>query len=184
MTSTSTPLMTADDLLNLPDDGRQHELVNGRLITMSATSSRPAMLAAEIGLEIGLFVRQHKLGRVGGADWGFRLRENPDTVRAPDFAFVRAERIPTEGVPPGFWPGAPDLAVEVISPSDRFTDVMDKVDEYLAAETRMVVVVDPESRVTRVFRPGQPPRVLAPDGVLDGDDVLPGFRLELAGVWV
>jgi Uma2 family endonuclease len=182
MASTSTPLMTADDLLNLPDDGQQHELVNGRLITMSATSSRPAMIAAEIGGEIRNFVRQHKLGRVGDADWGFRLRENPDTVRAPDYAFVRAERIPAEGVPPGFWPGAPDLAVEVISPSDRFTDVMDKVDEYLDAGTRMVIVVDPETRVTRVFRPEQPLRVLGPDGVLDGEDVLPGFRLELSGI--
>src|SRR5688500_4732589 len=122
--STTTKLMTAEDLLNLPDDGRQHELVRGQLITMSATSSRPAMIAAEIGGEIRNFVRQHNLGRVGGADWGFRLQSDPDTVRAPDYAFVRAERIPPEGMPPGFWPGAPDLALEVITPSDRFGAVM------------------------------------------------------------
>ena len=183
MASTFTPLMTPDDLLNLPDDGRQHELVNERLITTSLVSSRQAIVAAEIGGEIGLFALRHAVGYVG-VNWGFHLRKSPDTVRAPDYAFVRAGRIPAEGVPPGFWPGAPDLAVEVISPSDRFTDVMDKVDEYLASETRMVVVVDPESRITRVFRPGQPTLVLGPDGVLDGEDVLPSFRLELAGVWV
>jgi Uma2 family endonuclease len=141
------------------------------------------MVAAEIGAEIGLFASRHSLGFVG-TGWGFQLQSDPDTVRAPDWAFVRADRIPGEGVPPGFWPGPPDLAVEVISPLDRFTDVMDKVDEYIDVGTRMVVVVDPESRITRVFRPGQPTRVLGPDGVLDGEDVLPGFRLELSGVWV
>jgi Uma2 family endonuclease len=182
--STTTTLMTADDLLQMPDDGRQHELVRGRLVTMSATSSRPAIVATRIGLEVGLFVRQHHLGEVAGADWGFRLQSDPDTVRAPDFAFVRAERIPPEGVPPGFWPGAPDLALEVISPSDRFGAVMEKVDEYLDAGTRMVVVVDPEKRITRVFRPDRPMRVLGPDDELDGDDVLPGFTLPLSQVWV
>jgi Uma2 family endonuclease len=184
MVSSPTTLMTADDLLNLPDDGQQHELVKGKLVTMSATSSRPAMVAAEIGGEIRNYVREHRLGRVGGADWGFRLQSDPDTVRAPDYAFVRAERIPPEGVPPGFWPGAPDLALEVISPSDRFGAVMEKVEEYLSAGARMVIVVDPEARITRVFRPDRPTRVLGPDGTLDGEDVLPGFTLPLSQVWV
>lgn len=182
--STTTRLMTADELLQLPDDGQQHELVRGQLLTMSPTSSRPAMVATRFGLEIGVFVRQHGLGEVGGADWGFKLQSDPDTVRAPDFAFVRADRIPPEGVPPGFWPGAPDLALEVLSPTDRFADVMTKVEEYLAAGTRMVIVVDPEARVTRVFRPDHPVRVLGPDDTLAGEDVLPGFRLQLSQVWV
>ena len=184
MPETTTAVMTADDLLNLPDDGQQHELVQGRLVTMSASGTRAALLATELGGEIRTFVRQHRLGRCGGADWGFKLRSDPDTVRAPDFAFVRAERIPPEGVPDGFWPGAPDLAVEVVSPNDRFSDVMDKVEEYLEAGTRLVWVLDPDKRVTRVFRPGQPVRVLGPEAVLDGEDVLPGFRLELREIWV
>src|SRR5262245_21265833 len=100
-TGSTTTLITAEDLLNLPDDGRQHELVRGKLVTMSATSSRPAIVATRIGLEIGLFVRQNRLGEVAGADWSFLLQRDPDTVRAPDFAYVRAERIPPEGVLPG-----------------------------------------------------------------------------------
>jgi Uma2 family endonuclease len=75
-------------------------------------------VAANIGGEVRSFVKQNRLGVSGGSDWGFTLASNPDTVRAPDVGFVRAERIPAEGIPPGFWPGAPDLAGEVLSPSD------------------------------------------------------------------
>lgn len=98
-------------------------------------------------------------------------------VRAPDVGFMRAERIPAEGIPPGFWPGAPDLTGEVLSPSDRFRDMMDKVQQYLDASTRRVWVADPEERTVRIFRANG---TLA----LSGEDVLPSFRLPLSEVWV
>ena len=177
-------LMTAEEFAALPEDGRRYELVGGRLIEVSPSSSRSSILARRLGTRIDLYATEHNLGVVGDADWGMRLTDRPDSVRAPDIGFVRAERIPTEGIPAGFWPGPPDLALEVISPSDRFSDVMAKVDEYLAAGTRLVWLFDPERRTVRGFRAGGSSFQLGADGVLSGEDVLPGFELPLAGVWV
>ena len=186
MTSTpATGLMTADDLLMLPDDGRhQYELVRGRLITMAPSSSVPALVATKFSTRLCGFVEQHGLGLCGGADWGFCLECSPDTVRVPDVAFVSGERVPAGGVPRGFWPGAPDLAIEVISPSDRFGDVMEKVQEYLDAGTRLVWVVQPDARWVRIFRADGTTALVSGDGTLDGEDVVPGFSLSLRDVWV
>lgn len=178
-------LMTADELLAMPDDDQhQYELVRGRLICMSPSSSKPAIVAGNIGGEVRSFVKEHRLGICGGADWGFKITSNPDTVRAPDFSFVRAERVPPGGIPPGFWPGAPDFAVEVLSPSNSFTEIMEKVEDYLRAGTRLVWVVDPEKRKVTVLRPGRAPMLVGEDGELDGADVLPGFTLPLREIWV
>lgn len=177
-------LVSADDLLLMPDDGWRYELVRGKLIRMSPTSSQSSLVSRRIGSEVDLFVRQNRLGLCGDADWGFRLASDPDIVRAPDIAFVRAERIPPEGIPAGFWPGAPDLAIEVVSPSDRFADVLEKVQAYLDAGTRLVWVVDPAARKAIVFRSEQSPEVVEADGVLSGEEVLPGFTLRLTEVRV
>lgn len=182
--ATSTTLMTADDLLNMPDDGWHYELVRGRLIRMTAASSRPSIVTANITIDIGSYVRRHRLGIVGSAEWGFLLAQDPDTVRAPDISFVAGERIPPEGIPQGFWPGAPDLAVEVLSPSNRAGEILEKVNDYLAAGTRLVWVVDPEARMATVFRLNGPTSREGEHGALDGEDVLPGFTLSLASVWV
>ena len=180
----ATDLMTADDLLRMPDDGNQYELVKGKLVCMSASSSRPAIVAANVTISAGSFIRQNRLGACGGADWGFRLSSNPDTVRAPDFAFVRAERIPASGIPDGFWEGAPDLAVEIISPSNRFSDMMRKAIEYLEAGTRLVWIIDPEDRSATILHPDGRPIRIDEDGVLDGEDILAGFVLPLRDVLV
>lgn len=172
---TATRLFTADELLDMPDDGQQHELVRGKLVTMSAGSLFSGHIGDRVGRRIGNFVEDNDLGITCGADRGFRLFHDPDTVRASDYAFVRKERVAEIGFPRrGFWEGAPDLAVEAISPNDRFNALMGKVEEYLLAGTRLVWVLDPERRTTRIFRA---------DGVLDGEDVLPGFRLELKSIW-
>jgi Uma2 family endonuclease len=180
----STSLMTADDLLNLPDDGWHYELVRGKLNRMTAASTRPSVVTMNVALDICGHVRRHRLGMCGSAEWGFLLFTNPDTVRAPDISFVAAAKIPTEGVPSGFWPGAPDLAVEVLSPSNRAGEILDKVADYLAAGTRLVWVIDPEARTATVFRLNGPTSRVGEDGVLDGEDVLPGFALKLVEVWV
>jgi Uma2 family endonuclease len=183
-TAPSDRLMTADELLHLPDDGRFYELVRGKLIEVSPSSSESSWVSADVLTRINTFVRQHGLGRCGDSDWGFLLATNPDTVRAPDVGFVRAERIPASGVPPGYWPGAPDLAVEVLSPSNRPTDVLRKVAEYLDAGASLVWVLDPQRRRATVYHPDGTVTVLGEDGVLDGEDLLPGFTLPLAEVWV
>jgi Uma2 family endonuclease len=180
----STTLMTADDLLNMPDDGWHYELIRGKLVRMTAASYRPSVVSANVTIEMGAFVRRHRLGLVGSAESGFLLFTNPDTVRAPDISFVAAARIPPEGIPPGYWPGAPDLAVEVLSPSNRAGEILDKVADYLAAGTRLVWVIDPEARTATVFRLNGPTSRAGEHGALDGEDVLPGFTLKLADVWV
>ena len=114
-------------------------------------------LGIEIGTSLNIHVKANNLGRVFGADAGFLLARNPDTVRAPDAAFVRRERVEEVGIPSGYWPGPPDLAIEITSPNDRYTEVYEKVDEWLEAGAGMVVVVNPtESYRYRSHRRDEP----------------------------
>jgi Uma2 family endonuclease len=175
-------LLTAEDLTELPDDGCRYELVKGRLVRMPPAASASSLVAMILGWRVMSFVRQHALGSCLGADGGVRLGSNPDTVRAPDFAFFSQARLPG-GVPPSGYLGAPDLAVEVLSPTDRFGDVLVKVAEYLAAGVRLVWVIDYRSRSAFVFRPDRGYDTLTGDAQLDGEDVLPGFRLPLSVLW-
>jgi Uma2 family endonuclease len=114
---------------------------------------------------------------VYAAETGFKLASNPDHVRAPDAAFIRRERLEQLGEVEGFWPGAPDLVVEVVSPSDTFLEVQDKVFDWLDAGCRMVVVVTPRKRAVTVYRSLSDVKVLGEADVLDGADVVPGWRL-------
>jgi Uma2 family endonuclease len=173
-----TRLMTAEELFRLPDDGMRRELVRGELRTMAPTGGEHGELGIEIGASLLRPVRAQKLGRVFG-DTGFILAENPDLVRAPDVAFVGRERPGGATRVRGFIPGAPDLAVEVVSPNDLYTDVADKVAEYLEHGTRMVLVVNPRRKEVLVHRPGASPRVLTIDDAIDGEDVVPGWTLPL-----
>src|SRR5688572_2615564 len=130
MASTHT-LMTADQLAALPDDGQRHELVAGELRTMSPSGGGHGRLAARFTISLGQHVRAHHLGEVLAAETGFLLATDPDTVRAPDVAFVSSERAGPLGDVMGYWPVAPDLVVEVISPNDRYTEVKEKVATWL-----------------------------------------------------
>lgn len=177
-------LLTAEELMELEDDGYQYELDEGRLIRMPPAGPLASIVAATILTLLNEFARRHHLGVVGGADFGVRLRRGPDTVRAPDVAFYRAERLPADGIPSTYWDLAPDLAVEVLSPSDRRGKVLRKVGDFLDAGARLVWVVDPRRRTAVVYRPESDPEILGADGVLDGEDLLPGFTLPLAEVWL
>jgi Uma2 family endonuclease len=172
-------LMTADELLLLPDDGHRHELVRGELRTMSPTGWEHGDHTSVLDGSLGAYVRAHRLGRVVTGEVGFRLTIDPDTVRAPDVAFVRRERLPTADAAPGYFRGAPDLAVEVISPSDRYTDVDEKVGEWLGAGTRLVFVVNPRRRSLAVHRADGSVSILRMDDTLDGEDVVPGWSLAI-----
>lgn len=182
-TSPKPTLMTAEDVLQLPDDGNQHELSEGELIVMSPASYWSSLVAAAFLHRIREFVLSNKLGIVAGADGGMLLRRGPDTLRAPDVSFVHRDRIPPGLSRGGFIPVAPDLAVEVLSPSDRFSQVNRKIRDYFAAGTKLVWVVDPDDRVTMVYHPDRPVEIVGPDGTLKGEQILPGFTLSLAALW-
>jgi Uma2 family endonuclease len=128
-------------------------------------------------------VKANKLGVVFGAETGFKIASSPDTVRAPDIAFVRRERIPESGIPKEFWPGAPDLAVEVLSPGDRIKAVEEKVGDWLASGASAVWVVDPKRKSVTVYRSLKDTQTLLEDDELDGQTVVPGFRCRVADIF-
>ena len=168
-------LMTADELLAMPDDGIRHELVQGELIAMSPAGAEHGEVAARLHVSLGSHVRRLKLGETFIADTGFWLSRGPDTVRAPDVSFVRSERlVGTEH----FFPGAPDVAIEVTSPSDTYTEVDEKVAAYIAAGARMVIVVNPRAHTATVTTPTGTQR-LTIDDTLEGGDVVPDWSLPL-----
>ncbi|HMD33411.1 MAG TPA: Uma2 family endonuclease [Vicinamibacterales bacterium] len=176
-----TRTITADELFWMPDDGfHRYELVAGQLRTMTPAGSLHGVVGMRLAVALGAYVDQHELGVLFAADTGFKLASNPDTVRAPDVAFVRRERIPATGIPRTFWPGAPDLAVEVLSPTDERSEVNEKIADYLAAGVAYVWFVEPSSRRVTIHQRNAPPRVLGEADTLDGGDLLPGFRYPLS----
>ena len=167
--------MTAEELWSLRDDGLRHELIYGELRTMAPAGSEHGRVASNVHGSLFLHLRPHRLGRLFAAETGFLLARDPDLVRAPDVAFVRGERVEAAGQVRGYWPGPPDLAVEVVSPNDRPGDVEEKVGTWLAYGTAMVVVVYPDERRVRIHRPGRPPGDLTEADTLDGGIVVPGW---------
>jgi Uma2 family endonuclease len=179
--STIEKITTAPQLLDAPDLGRC-ELVRGELIMMSPAGFEHGYIAAYIGSKLLAFVKERNQGVVTAAETGFWIRRDPDTVRAPDVGFVRADRVPP-GALGGFFPGAPDLAVEVLSPNDRAGEVLDKVQDWLDAGCQAVWVVNPAKKTVSVYRPGAAvERLIATDTLAD-ENLLPGFALPLAEVF-
>jgi Uma2 family endonuclease len=127
--------------------------------------------------------RPHRLGQVFTADAGYWLERDPDTVRAPDVAFVSRARFEAVGDTAAFWPGPPDLAVEVLSPEDRPGAVREKVADWLRAGCEMVLVVDPERRSVIVYGPARAPVRLGSAAVIDGEHVVPGWRMPVAAAF-
>jgi len=177
----ASALLTADDLARIRPAEKRTELVRGRMVVREPAGFRHGDVAMAIALAIGHFLRTHASGRLLAAETGFVLSTNPDTVRAPDVAFVRNERIP-DPLPRGYARFAPDLVVEVLSPDDRPGEVLEKVADWLSAGTRLVWVIDPERRTGRVHRPDGTVMQLNELDALDGEDVLPGFSYRLADV--
>ena len=177
MVTTRAKLMTADELLNMPDDGYRYELVRGVLKKMAPVGHAGGFYEANISGELRKFVKANHLGRAYSPNTGFLLERNPDYVLAPDAAFVRQERVEAVGDTDGYFPGAPDFAAEVISPSDRIANVYAKVEEWLNAGTRMVIVINPRNRTVSVHTPDADTVTLSEDYTLDGGDVVPGWRL-------
>jgi len=174
-------LMTADELLHTSIPDKHVELVRGVLVVREPAGSTHGLVAMNLGAELAVYVKRTGAGGVFAAETGFKLATDPDTVRAPDIAFVRRECMP----PPeatGYAALAPDLVVEVLSPGDRPGEVLAKVADWLSAGTRLVWVVEPLRRLARVYRHDGSETIVTADGALDGEDVLPGFSCSLASI--
>ncbi|MGH7173235.1 MAG: Uma2 family endonuclease [Gemmataceae bacterium] len=168
---------TPDDLLAMPD-GENFELVNGRLVERHL-GILACWVASELSRFLGNHCREHQLGWVlsSGGDAGYQgFPDSPRTVRKPDVSFVRHGRFSGEQLPGGYARLAPDLAVEVISPNDKYEEVIEKIEEYLRADVRLVWVISPRNHIVHIYRVNGSIHVLRENDELDGEDVVPGFR--------
>ncbi len=179
--STVQEITTAEQLLETPGLGRC-ELVAGELIMMSPSGYEHGVVAGRIHGFLFSFVRKKRLGMVTAAETGFQIGHNPDTVRTPDVGFIRADRVPSARTR-GFFPGPPDLAVEVVSPTDRGGEVLAKVRNWLAAGCQVVWVADPNLQTMTVYRGSHEPAIVNNTDELTDDAILPGFRLAVAEVF-
>ncbi len=178
-----TRLMTAEELLRLPAKGSRQELIKGELREMPPAGHEHGRITMVVSTPLYLHVSQNRLGKVYAAETGFLIARDPDTVRAPDCAFVSQSRVDQVSRQEGYFPGPPDLAVEVISPGDTFEEVEDKVESWLEAGCRMVVVANPRNRTLKVYRSPKDLTVLTVDDTFDAGDVVPGFQLPVREIF-
>lgn len=181
--ATATQPMTADDLLRMPANGMRTELIRGELVTMPPAGFEHGSVTVNLTWPMANHVNANDLGKVVAAETGFIVERGPDTVRAPDIGFVSKAKLQRVGIPKKFFPEAPDAAVEVLSPSDTVDEVDEKVQQWLAAGTLLVWVVNPRQKTVTVYRPNVKPIILTVDDILDGGDVIPGFRLPVRDIF-
>jgi Uma2 family endonuclease len=181
MTDTQERLYTADDLFHMPTDGKHYELIRGELIEMAPTNGSHGVLTFEFAALLRNHIRAHKQGQGFGAETGFKLSENPDTILAPDVAYISAEH--AKPLTDKFVDGAPDLAIEVVSPGNSANEINEKTALYFHAGTRQVWIVYPNTRTIYVYTSATKVTILSGADILDGSDVLPGFRLPLTDLF-
>lgn len=181
--ATSPQIVTADELMRLSSDGHRYELVRGELQMMSLTGDNHGVVTAALTIRLGAFVMDHGLGATFAAESGFHLEHDPDTVLAPDIAFVERKRFEAAGLTDKFWQGAPDLAVEVKSPSDRAGEVSAKAQSWLAHGARQVWIVDPKKRTVTVYHRDGRIVALSDADELEGGDVVPGFACPIRKIF-
>jgi Uma2 family endonuclease len=175
--------MTAEEFLDYPLEDVKGELVRGELRVTPPGGGPHGTAASNLHYLLSMYAREHGLGRAFVDGIGYELVQLPHTVRVPDCSFVRAERLPPGGIGPGLLKPAPDLAVEVLSPSERALDLEEKLDDYAIAGTPLVWVIDPVRRSVAVYELGQPRRRLSESDRLDGGDVIPGFSCQVAEIF-
>ena len=180
--SAKTPPTTSEELLNLRDDRLRYELIRGELRGRPFAGQREGSVSATVGAHLGMYVKKRGLGVVTAAT-GFELDYDLDHVRSPNLALVRRDRDEAAGPTPGFFPGPPALALEVVSQSDGQAYVDDKVADWLAAGTLAVIVVDPRRRTVRVQRSAADAVVLTDEAVLEVGDAVPGWKLPVKDIF-
>ena len=176
-------LFTAEELERLPSNGNRLELVRGKVYEMAPAGGRHGYVAMNVSLPLGVYVRTNALGYIFTAETGFIIHRNPDTVRAPDVAFVSRSRVQVHDIPDGFIELAPDLAVEVVSPGDSSREVVEKVEDWLQAGVQLVWVIHPSSHSAVIHRSNGDVRELNADDSLDGEDVVPGFSCRVGDLF-
>jgi Uma2 family endonuclease len=175
----STKLYTAEDLLEMEDDGCRHELIRGELISMPPTNDEHSELTFKLSGLLWNYQREHPEIRWFTGDPGFVLARNPDVLLGPDLAAVHTDRLPPDFPRRSFFDIVPDLVIEIVSPSERAGQTSAKVDAYLEAGVRLIWLINPMHRSVTVHSPDQHTQILEGDDVLDGGEVLPEFRLQL-----
>ena len=179
--STTTHLITAEELFNLPDDSLRHELIKGELLTMSPPGEEHGIVIMRLAAPLATYVDSQNLGVVYGADTGFKLEDNPDTVLAPDIAFIRSARM---GEPvKAYRSGPPDLVVEVLSPRDTMSQAQKKAAQWLSFGALLVWLVNPRTRTIEVRRHGGQAIILSVQDELSGEDIIPGFVIPVARIF-
>ena len=181
--TTAKKLLTADDLMAMPDDGKRYELIRGELIEMPPASHEHGWIAERFGRRMGNFIEDHDLGHGVAADTGVNVERDPDTVRAPDYGFISRERMAEPPPPRGYADVIPDLVLEVVSPNDRQPDVDAKTQMWLDAGVRLVLMAYPETQEVYAHHDdGSVVRYGIGDMVV-GDPVLPGFSCAVVDIF-
>jgi Uma2 family endonuclease len=186
MARASTSRLTAEEFSALDFPDASAELVRGEAVCVSLPGGEHGVVAMRIGARLFSFVEANALGFVCGAETGFLLARDPDTVRGPDAAFVsrqRLGRLSGPAPPRGYWPFAPDLAVEVISPHDRPRGIQEKVRDWFAGGALRIWLLYPDTRTVHVLRSPTEVEILGPADTLSGEDLLPGFSCPVASLF-
>ena len=179
MSTTSIALMTAEELLQLPDDDSRHELINGELITMPVPGIPHGRIEARVGAPLAQYVWDHDLGEVYFGDAGFQLTWNPDTVVGPDIAYISKERLKEVAEVKGYWQGAPDLAVEVYTPGYRPGKVTESISRLFNAGTKQVWIAHVKHSTITVYRSVSDMTTFSGFDYLESPDLFPGLRISL-----
>jgi Uma2 family endonuclease len=175
-------LLTAEDLWRLPDNGKRLALVRGEIVETMPPGGRHGVIISALGTCLALWARSGPGGCVG-VESGFILARDPDTVRGPDVFYVRAARLPPGGIPESYWEIAPDVAVEIVSPSESAADVREKVRDYLAAGTALVWVIYPRTQEVIAHTPDGLARTYSRHDVLAHFEILPEFTCAIAEIF-
>jgi Uma2 family endonuclease len=170
--------MTAEEFWRLPGSDKCRELVRGEVIELPLPGAQHGATTGSFAALLLAWVKRGG-GGYAGVIAGYILARNPDTVRIPDVSYARQERIPETGIPEGFWELAPDVAVEVISPSETADEVREKVRDYLSAETALVLTVYPRTREVIAHTPDGLARTFGPEAILAFPEILPGFTCSI-----
>ncbi|NJP09906.1 MAG: Uma2 family endonuclease [Leptolyngbyaceae cyanobacterium RU_5_1] len=177
--STEKKVWTDDEFMALSNDGHRYELVDGELVDMGNSGMEHGGIGSLLGGLLAIYVRQHKLGTVCDSSTAFTLKNG--NKRSPDVSFVAKERLKGLKRPPrGFFQGSPDLAVEILSPSNTVEEIHEKIVEYFENDTRLVWVIHPDEKYVLVYHAPEPDRLLRPQDSLDGEAIVPGFSMAVA----